>query len=668
MKPTFQQDVIESTIQSDYDFSIKQSAHAFQVLSNSLYSNKILAVVREYLTNALDAQIASGVKTPFSVTLPSDNELLGNNYWQVRDYGTGLSEEDIKEFYCTYFSSSKQSSNDFTGMLGLGCKSAFAYTQEFTVTSWFKGAKTDYFVYVENGLPKLTKLGSEPSDEPNGLMVSIYVKQEDVFEFIKTTNDILQWFPQEYIPVGLRTTLEPTYESNTCIILKNKGINYGDTIHCLMGNVVYPINVEGFNKNLIDTIQKHEYKVILKFPIGSLSILPSREGLSLDITTKKALQKKINICTNELKYRQKHDSPKKLFDSAQKIGNVSFIVKPKIQKAWEVKNYVEYQRINGNKTTYSRLSYVYNHILDVTGLYDKNYFIVVPINTRVPIKTLESFGYDNNVFVLKYRDISDKKRIYKFLYKFYSGKIYRSFKDFIEEQGIEKPSSTSSKRPVKKYTIKIYKRADGYTTHTVTHLTLAELRKIDGIIEVNWDFPAILRAFPDILDGKDVYYTTPSEIRSNLDLGNSIGVYTAANNYLKHLAECNKEEFVQAMFIGLLRRNYYTHCKNKSNLYGYNVISSVNNSLINAMLEHYNIHHFLELDKTLFEDKFKLAYDEWIKEIFAINGLENILEALINEQVLLYTQLYKLVNIPLEKIKQHMENYICKILQSSDTQ
>ena len=135
MKPTFQQDVIESTIQSDYDFSIKQSAHAFQVLSNSLYSNKILAVVREYLTNALDAQIASGVKTPFSVTLPSDNELLGNNYWQVRDYGTGLSEEDIKEFYCTYFSSSKQSSNDFTGMLGLGCKSAFAYTQEFTVTS-----------------------------------------------------------------------------------------------------------------------------------------------------------------------------------------------------------------------------------------------------------------------------------------------------------------------------------------------------------------------------------------------------------------------------------------------------------------------------------------------------------------------------------------------------
>lgn len=668
MKPIFQQDVIESTIQSDYDFSIKQSAHAFQVLSNSLYSNKILAVVREYLTNALDAQIASGVKTPFSVTLPSDNELLGNNYWQVRDYGTGLSEEDIKEFYCTYFSSSKQSSNDFTGMLGLGCKSAFAYTQEFTVTSWFKGEKTDYFVYVENGLPKLTKLGSEPSDEPNGLMVSIYVKQEDVFGFVKTTNDILQWFPQEYVPVGLRTALEPAYESDTCIIIKNKGINYGDIIHCLMGNVVYPVNVEGFNKDLIDTIQKHEYKVILKFPIGSLSILPSREGLSLDITTKKALQKKINICTNELKYRQKHDSPKKLFDSAQKIGNVSFIVNPKIQKAWEVKNYVEYQRINGDKTTYSRLSYVHNHILNVTGLHDKNYFIVVPINTRVPIKTLESFGYDNNVFVLKYRDISDKKRIYKFLYKFYSGKIYRSFKNFIEELGIEKPSSTSSKRPVKKYTIKIYKRADGYTTHTVTHLTLAELRKIEDIIEVNWDFPVILRTFPDMLNGKDIYFITPSEIRSNIGLNNEFSVYTAKKGYLKYLASSSKKEFIQAMFIDLFRRNYYTHNNNKSNLYGHNVLSLTEDSLVNAILEHYNHYDFIALDEVLFNNKLKSAYDNWIKELFAINDLDKVLELLINQKVLLYTPLYNIIGVPEEQLKQHMENYICKILQSLDTQ
>lgn len=668
MKPTFQQDVIESTIQSDYNFSIKQSAHAFQVLSNSLYSNKILAVVREYLTNALDAQIASGVKTPFSVTLPFDNELLGNNYWQVRDYGTGLSEEDIKEFYCTYFSSSKQSSNDFTGMLGLGCKSAFAYTQEFTVTSWFKGEKTDYFVYVENGLPKLTKLGSEPSDEPNGLMVSIYVKQENVFEFIKTTNDILQWFPQEYVPVGLRTTLEPAYESDTCIILKNKGINYGDTIHCLMGNVVYPVNVEGFSKDLIDTIQKHGYKVILKFPIGSLSILPSREGLSLDITTKKALQKKINICTNELKYRQKYDSPKKLLDSVQKIGNVSFVVKPKVQKSWELENYIEYQRINGNKTIYSRLSYVHNHILDVTERHDKNYFIVVPINMRVPIKTLESFGYYNNVFILKYRKTSDKKRIYKFLYKFYSGKIYRNFKDFIKEQGIEKPSSASSKRPVRKYTVKIYKRADGYTTHTVTHLTLAELRKIEDIIEVNWDFPTILRTFPDMLNGKDIYFITPSEIRSNIDLNNEFSVYTAKKGYLKYLASSSKKEFIQAMFIDLFRRNYYTYNNNKSNLYGHNVLSLTENSLVNAMLEHYNHYDFIVLDEILFNNKLKSAYDNWIKELFAINGLDKVLESLINEKVLLYTPLHNIIGVPEKQLKQHMENYICKILQSLDIQ
>ncbi len=36
-------------------FTIKASEKAFQILSSQLYSNKILAVIREYICNAIDA-------------------------------------------------------------------------------------------------------------------------------------------------------------------------------------------------------------------------------------------------------------------------------------------------------------------------------------------------------------------------------------------------------------------------------------------------------------------------------------------------------------------------------------------------------------------------------------------------------------------------------------
>ena len=124
MKPQITNTLIESNVQNSHEFSIKTSAFAFDILSDKLYSNKVLAVVREYLTNALDAQKANGVVKPLEITLPNDSVLTGITPWEVRDYGTGLTEEQIHQFYCVYFSSSKQESNDFTGMLGLGCFTA----------------------------------------------------------------------------------------------------------------------------------------------------------------------------------------------------------------------------------------------------------------------------------------------------------------------------------------------------------------------------------------------------------------------------------------------------------------------------------------------------------------------------------------------------------------
>ena len=76
--------------------------------------------------------------TPFEVHLPTILE----PYFSVRDYGTGLTDQEIESIYTTYFESTKTNSNEYIGALGLGSKSPFSYTDNFTVTSVKNGSKS----------------------------------------------------------------------------------------------------------------------------------------------------------------------------------------------------------------------------------------------------------------------------------------------------------------------------------------------------------------------------------------------------------------------------------------------------------------------------------------------------------------------------------------------
>jgi hypothetical protein len=107
-----------SMIESAFGISEKDSVHIVNILRDKLYSNKILAVVREYSTNAQDAHAEAGKKdVPIRVTLPGPLDPT----FRVRDFGPGLSEEDIRTVYALYGASTKRNSNEVVGQLGLGC-------------------------------------------------------------------------------------------------------------------------------------------------------------------------------------------------------------------------------------------------------------------------------------------------------------------------------------------------------------------------------------------------------------------------------------------------------------------------------------------------------------------------------------------------------------------
>ena len=85
--------VESSGVQSEAFFNIKDSnvAHIFGILRNKLYSDKPLAIIREYCTNAFDAHIEAGIpERPIEVSFPT----AFKNTLTIRDFGKGLSEYD----------------------------------------------------------------------------------------------------------------------------------------------------------------------------------------------------------------------------------------------------------------------------------------------------------------------------------------------------------------------------------------------------------------------------------------------------------------------------------------------------------------------------------------------------------------------------------------------
>src|ERR1035437_9801375 len=161
---------------------IKSSAKMFGILSDGIYKDKILAVVREYVCNAYDAHVTVGKQdVPFTVRLP--NYL--DSTFAVIDEGTGVDPAMIGEIFWTYGESSKTNDVNTIGALGLGSKSAFAYTKSsFVVKNRYQGVEYTYFCFInENGEPEGSLVGEAASDEATGITVEFAIRPADCSAF-----------------------------------------------------------------------------------------------------------------------------------------------------------------------------------------------------------------------------------------------------------------------------------------------------------------------------------------------------------------------------------------------------------------------------------------------------------------------------------------------------
>jgi hypothetical protein len=334
-------EVHSAGISASNQFTIAQTSKMFKILSDSLYSDKVMAVIRELATNAYDSHVSAGNKNPFLVKLPT----AADPNFSVRDYGTGLSQKDMENLYTTYGASNKNDSNDFVGCLGLGSKSPFAYTKSFTTTSYFNGKQYTYIAAIDDaGVPTLNLIHSTDTTEPNGLEISFAVKQYDFQEFSQKAIRVFHYFRMKpIINGGVHWDFTKEYSQRNVVIdgdgwrvcrLNNDNMKFPNNYYriqsgviALMGNIAYPVEVShlvgeekaetpdhiakwnrAFNKADIASWKSFVGEIInqglyleLDFGIGELEMDVSREGLQYTKGVVKALREKTQDIFLELK-------------------------------------------------------------------------------------------------------------------------------------------------------------------------------------------------------------------------------------------------------------------------------------------------------------------------------------------------------------------------------
>lgn len=257
--------------------AVNSLPHLMKMMSN-IYSDVVMAVIREYCTNAIDSHMAAGQTKPIEVTSPSR---LNPNF-VVKDFGVGMSLDDIRNIYAMYGESTKRKDENQTGQIGIGAKVGLAYTNQFTIDSNKDGRKVVAVIgYNEEGSGEIQIVIDTDTTEPNGVTVTVPVNN-DIHDF----ESKLRTF-HKYVDPGLMLLDGHEYPRDPYRIELTDDIaiqprNYWRTSDVLvMGNVAYPLNGYGESQMF-----ESDFQVIFKVPMSSVNFPPTREELQYNTRTK----------------------------------------------------------------------------------------------------------------------------------------------------------------------------------------------------------------------------------------------------------------------------------------------------------------------------------------------------------------------------------------------
>ncbi len=296
-------------------FDKNSLSHLMGLLTN-LYSNPELAIVREYSTNALDSHKASGQTRPIEITTP--NRLAP--YFKVKDFGLGMNAEDIRVLYSQYGASTKRDSNDATGMMGIGSKSALTYTTQFNLIGIKDGIKTNVSISrTADGGGEMEIINESPTQLPNGVEIIIPSKMQQ--DFHNTCKNFFKYWDKDSVLIdGEPPTTASLIQIYDNLYVDDSKLVYNSDV-VVMGGIPYELK-----HRLYASLRK---PAVFFVPIGAVDFVPSREELHYTARTlayidqikaetsslvQKFIHEKVESAANESEALTAADSVSKLVD------------------------------------------------------------------------------------------------------------------------------------------------------------------------------------------------------------------------------------------------------------------------------------------------------------------------------------------------------------------
>jgi len=273
------------------DFAIGDVAFIVDMFADKVYTNKELAVVRELSCNAHDSHTMAGTESvPFKVHLPTHLE----PFFSIRDYGTGLCEQDIRSVFAGIGISTKRTNNNLIGCFGIGSLSPYALTDSFTVKSYFNGVASTYTCYRdESRKPVVALLCQENTSDPNGLEISLSVDGR-VDQFSEAAVDAFKFWSGTIPEINDKEVLNNIKQWQTKFTLKGEDFGFSGnrgSMYAVMGNIAYKIPEQ------MESFQCEGY---LKFDLGELEFDTARENLSITDKVKLAIKNKTKKIQSEI--------------------------------------------------------------------------------------------------------------------------------------------------------------------------------------------------------------------------------------------------------------------------------------------------------------------------------------------------------------------------------
>ena len=282
----------------EHNMTFQVSAKAFSLIIDGLYQDKYGSVIRELSANALDAHELAGHNRPFDIHLPS----IYSDDFILRDYGLGLSKEDVIKYFTVLFSSSKDQDNAARGAYGIGCKSPFALADEFSVISYFHGKKTTYtFVRENKSTPKVFVSKAVDTDEESGIAIIISGGEHSKFvSAICQQLMMLNVKPNVYCNGSLHQINYPKIQRHSRLgIIKHDNIAaLSNNIYICMGQMLYPVNNTDYPD--VPFLKYYGVPYVYNCEIGDISVPPDRERIEITESNRQKLLEIVSLANSAL--------------------------------------------------------------------------------------------------------------------------------------------------------------------------------------------------------------------------------------------------------------------------------------------------------------------------------------------------------------------------------